>query len=280
MRPYFKLSGGGNDFLALVEPEPIPPPELIRAWCRRGLSLGADGLFHLERSATGARMRYYNADGRPADLCLNGTRCAVRLAVHLGWADGTIEIETGAGPISGRIESAAAVALELPVPAQPSEKDLDVGDRRLHGWIVDVGVPHFVVPWPAGLGEAPVVELGPRIRSHATFGDSGTNVDFVRFCERDLLDIRSFERGVEAETLACGTGVLAAAATGVHLELLELPIAARTLGGFLLEVGEGEPRGGSVGWTLTGDARILSHGNLTPEAEQLPRATRWSGPGT
>jgi diaminopimelate epimerase len=270
MRLYFKLSGGGNDFLALVEPEPIPPPELIRAWCRRGLSLGADGLFHLERSPTGARMRYYNADGRPADLCLNGTRCAVRLAVHLGWADESIEIETGAGPISGRIESAAAVELALPVPSQPSEKDVDIGDRLLRGWIVDVGVPHFVVPWPEGLGEAPLGELGPRIRSHASFGDSGTNVDFVRFSERNLLEIRSFERGVEAETLACGTGVLAAAATGVHLELLELPIAAQTLGGFLLKVGEAEDQGGSVGWTLTGDARILSLGKLTSEAGQLP----------
>ena len=279
MRPYFKLSGGGNDFLALVEPEPIPPPELIRAWCRRGLSLGADGLFYLERRPTGARMRYYNADGRPADLCLNGTRCAERLAVHLGWADETIEIETGAGPISGRIESATAVDLELPVPAQPSEKDVDIGDRLIRGWIVDVGVPHFVVPWPEGLGEAPVAELGPRIRSHASFGDSGTNVDFVRFCKRELLEIRSFERGVEAETLACGTGVLAAAATGVHLELLDLPITARTLGGFLLKVGEAESQGDPAGWTLTGDARILSHGNLTPEAGQLPRATQWSRPG-
>ncbi|MGB3564075.1 MAG: diaminopimelate epimerase [Thermoanaerobaculia bacterium] len=278
MTPYFKLSGGGNDFLALVEPEPIPPPEMIRAWCRRGLSLGADGLFHLERSPAGARMRYYNADGRPADLCLNGTRCAVRLAVHLGWAEETIEVETGAGPISGRIESAAAVELELPVPTQPSEKDVDLGDRLLRGWIVDVGVPHFVVPWPEGLGEAPVAELGPRIRSHESFGDSGTNVDFVHFVESNRFEIRSFERGVEAETLACGTGVLAAAATGVFLELLEPPIAAHTLGGFLLKVGEAENQGGPVGWTLTGDARILSQGSLTPEAAQLPRSIQWSRP--
>jgi diaminopimelate epimerase len=224
-------------------------------------------------------MRYFNADGRPADLCLNGTRCAVRLAIHLGWADESIDIETGAGPISGRIEGAAAVELVLPVPAQPRETEVDLGGRLLGGWIVDVGVPHFVAPWPEGLGEAPVAELGPRIRSHASFGSSGTNVDFVRFCERNLLEIRSFERGVEAETLACGTGIMAAAATGVQLEQLELPVAARTLGGFELKVGETTGKSGSVGWTLTGDARLLSHGNLTTEAEQLPRATQWSDPG-
>lgn len=279
MRPYFKLSGGGNDFLALVEPEPIPQPELIRAWCQRGLSLGADGLFHLERSPNGARMRYYNADGKPADLCLNGTRCAVRLAVHLGWADETIEIETGSGPILGRIEGPAAVELVLPVPGPPIETDLVVGDRHLHGWIVDVGVPHFVIQWPAGLSKAPIAELGPPIRSHTTFGAGGTNVDFVLFCERHLFEIRSFERGVETETLACGTGVLAAAATGVHLGHLEPPIEARTLGGFLLKVADAEDRNGAVRWTLTGDARVLSHGSVTPEAEQLPRATQWSDPG-
>jgi diaminopimelate epimerase len=276
MRPFFKLSGAGNDFLALVEPEPIPPPEMIRAWCRRGLSLGADGLFHLERSSSGARMRYFNADGRPADLCLNGTRCAVRLAIHLGWADDSIQIETGAGPIQGRIESDAAVELELPAPGPPSEKEVDLGDRLLRGWVVDVGVPHYVMAWPEGLSEAPVTELGARTRAHESFGDAGTNVDFVRFTARDQLEIRSFERGVEAETLACGTGVLAAVATGMHLEHLELPVAARTLGGFVLTVGETSGRGDALAWTLTGDARILSQGGLTSEAGQLPRATRWS----
>ncbi len=87
MRHFFRLSGGGNDFLALVEPIDDPQPDQIRAWCRRGLSLGADGLFVLDRSPDGARMRYFNADGSAASLCLNGTRCAVRLARHLGWID-------------------------------------------------------------------------------------------------------------------------------------------------------------------------------------------------
>lgn len=279
MRPYFKLSGGGNDFLALVEPEPIPPPELIRAWCRRGLSLGADGLFHLERTPSGARMRYYNADGRTATLCLNGTRCAVRLAAHLGWVDQSIEIETGAGPIRGWIEDSAAAALELPVPAEPRGKRVELGDRAFSGWAVDVGVPHLVLPWPEDLGKAPVAELGPRLRAHESFGEEGTNVDFVRFPERGLLEIRSFERGVEAETLACGTGVLAATATGLHLGHLELPIAARTRGGFLLKVGPAAGRGDSQGWTLSGDARMLSQGILTTEAEQLPAAPPWSGQG-
>lgn len=279
MRPYFKLSGGGNDFLAFVEPEPIPTPELIRAWCRRGLSIGADGLFHLARNSAGARMRYFNADGRAADLCINGTRCAVRLALHLGWADDRIEIQTGAGPIAGTLEGPAVVGLELPVPSSPREQQLDLGEQMVSGWTVDVGVPHFVIVWPEDLGRAPVAELGPRIRSHASFGTAGTNVDFVRFCDSHLLEIRSFERGVEAETLACGTGVLAATTTGLHLQLLELPLAARTLGGFALNVGKAASEPGSEGWTLSGDARILCWGTLTPEAAQVPGAPLWSRPG-
>jgi len=94
MRHFFRLSGGGNDFLALVEPIDEPTPDQVRAWCHRGLSLGADGLFLLHRSPDGARMRHFNADGSLAELCLNGTRCAVRLARHLGWTDNEIVIET------------------------------------------------------------------------------------------------------------------------------------------------------------------------------------------
>ena len=98
---FYKVSGSGNDFLALAEPLQVPSPETIRSWCRRGVSLGADGLFILRRAGAGAAvmatMDYFNADGLPADLCLNGTRCAAQLAFHLGWAGGTLQMRTGAG---------------------------------------------------------------------------------------------------------------------------------------------------------------------------------------
>ena len=93
---FYKVSGSGNDFLALIEPQADPSAEQIAAWCRRGISLGADGLFVLRRLEHGAAMAYWNSDGQPARLCINGTRCAARLAYDLGWAAGETTIETGA----------------------------------------------------------------------------------------------------------------------------------------------------------------------------------------
>jgi len=263
---FVKLSGGGNDFLALVEPASVPRREEIAAWCSRGLSLGADGLFVLERSAAGARMTYFNADGREAALCLNGTRCAARLAFAEGWAEREVTIETGAGRVAARLSAPTTVVLALPAPSSPAPAVAEVEGILHPGWSVEVGVPHFVLIWPARLDEAPVASLGRALRAHPTFAPRGTNVDFVGFADPGRLEIRTWERGVERETLACGTGALAAAATGLALGRSRLPVTVETRGGFLLEVGEGAP--GS--WTLGGDARVVARGELLPEAATLP----------
>ncbi len=273
MTAYFKLSGGGNDFLGLVEPPNHPSGRQIQAWCRRGLSLGADGVFVLQRSPVGASMDYFNSDGGAAELCLNATRCAVRLALHLGWAENEIEIQTGSGAIAGQLTASGEVGLRLDVPPTPSSRQVRVGASRYDGWAVTVGVPHFVIPWPESLAAAPVAELGPTLRAHPEFGSSGTNVDFVRFLEPHRIEIRSYERGVEGETLACGTGVLSAVAAGLELGAVSLPVAALTLGGFTLRVTADQQPGR---WSLQGDARILSRGELLAGAEELPRPTRWS----
>jgi diaminopimelate epimerase len=280
MTPYLKVSGGGNDFLALVEPEQEPRAEEIRAWCRRGLSLGADGLFVLRRAAAPNEigevvMDYWNADGLPATLCLNGTRCAARLAFELGWARDEARVRTGAGPIAARRVDATQVALVLPRPAAPERRELEVAGERHAAWLVEVGVPHLVLVWTAGLASAPVATLGPLLRRHPDLGSAGANVDFVRFPTRRELEIRTFERGVEAETLACGTGVLAGAATGLALGLGELPLSALTRGGFRMAVRDETPDGGPAAWGLAGDARILARGELTPEAAIAPPAPVW-----
>lgn len=272
MTEFFRLSGGGNDFLALVEPRREPSPAEVRAWCARGLGLGADGLFLLERSGGGARMRHFNADGSPAELCINGTRCAARLALELGWADGELVIETGAGPVPARRSGRHEVALTLPAPAAPVELTLGHGAERHAGWLVDTGVPHFVLPWPRPLGEAPVAELGPPLRRHPALGEPGANVDFVRYPAAGRLEIRTFERGVEAETLACGTGVLAAAAVGIASGRLDWPVRALTAGGFELAVDSaGEDR-----LSLAGDARLIASGALRDEAGEQPAPPVWS----
>ncbi len=274
MTGFFKVSGGGNDFLALAEPAGIPAAEEIRAWCSRGVSLGADGLFVLRRvvGAGGAvDMDYFNSDGLSADLCLNGTRCAAQLAFQLGWADGAVEIRTGAGPVPARRLDDQRVLVEVPAPETPRELTVEVDGAPVSGWALTVGVPHFVLLWPE-MESAPVTGLGPPIRYHAAFGAPGTNVNFVRFPERRRMEIRTYERGVEGETLACGTGVLAGAAVGLALGLAEPPLQTLTQGGFILAV-EQTPRGGR--WSLAGDARIVARGDLLPGATLAPAAPDW-----
>lgn len=273
------VSGGGNDFLALLEPERDPTAAEIAAWCARGLSLGADGVFTLRRLGDErVAMTYWNADGREAALCINGTRCAGRLALARGWGGELLVIETGAGPLRARAAGATEVALELPAPdSLPRRHQLATLAGEVAGWFVTAGVPHFVVPWPRTLADCPVASLGAELRRHPEFGAGGTNVDFVRFPARDRLEIRSFERGVEAETLACGTGVLAAVAVGLMLDQLALPVRALTRGGFELEVAGETVDASPSRWSLAGDARILGEIELGAEASlPPPPPPRWS----
>lgn len=283
--PFLRVSGAGNDFLALTEPAAEPAAEEIRAWCRRGVSLGADGVFVLRRRAPERTagetsppvvdMAYFNADAGVADLCLNGTRCAAQVAFHLGWAAGEVEIATGAGPVAARRVDETVVAVELPRPGDGEEVEVEAAGRTVRGTFLVAGVPHLVVDWTAGLAAAPLAELGPPLRRHPRF-PHGANVSFVRAPARDRLEIRTWERGVEGETLACGTGVLAAVAAGLARGRLALPVAVLTAGGFELTV-DAAP-GSPTRWTLAGDARVVAEGRLLPPATRLPAPPRWSRP--
>jgi diaminopimelate epimerase len=262
MTRFFKLSGCGNDFIALVEPAAPPAAADIRAWCRRGVSLGADGLFALRRIATGVEMRYWNSDGGEATLCLNGTRCAARLAFHLGWHRGRVTVRTGAGEMAARELDENTVAVAAPRPGPARAIALDTDDGEFQGWLVDIGVPHFVCFREPGVEQVPIERWAPPLRRHRDLGPPGANVDFVRMSGRHDLEIRSFERGVEGETLACGTGVLAAAAAALAAGTAELPLRALTRGGYPLQV-MGVARGAQVEhWELAGDARLIAEGTL------------------
>jgi diaminopimelate epimerase len=283
MTRFYKVSGSGNDFLALAEPWETPSAERIRAWCRRGVSIGADGLFVLRRATgdgtAGATMDYFNADGLAADLCLNGTRCAAQLAFHLGWAEDRVRLRTGAGLVEARRLDDGRTAVGLPAPPEPPQPltvtAVDLGGVAYSGWRIVVGVPHFVLVLPAGpegLETAPVRELGRQLRHHPLFGDAGTNVNFVRFPAPERMQIRTYERGVEDETLSCGTGCLAGAAVGLALAKARLPLTVETQGGFELTV-DGDPEAGS--WFLAGDARVVAEGEILPGAAVHPPPPSW-----
>ena len=178
---FFKLSGGGNDFIALAKPQRNPEPSEIRSLCRRGVSLGADGLFVLRPDAGGIRMDYWNADGKPSELCLNGTRCAARLASHLGWAEELAVIITPSGRILAHPSGPNTITLDVPLPsATPETLSVQLESGTWQGWRTRIGVPHFVLLWPESLADAPVVELGSVLRHAPEFPD-GTNVMFVRY---------------------------------------------------------------------------------------------------
>jgi diaminopimelate epimerase len=273
----YRVSGAGNDFLALIEPTEAPSGQRIQAWCTRGLSLGADGVFALHRSPGGVRMDYWNADGLPADLCLNGTRCAARLALELGWAAEEVSILTGAGAVLARRAGPTMIALEVPPFTSPlREMSLEIGSQLIEGIFAIAGVPHFVVRVWGSLGAVDLPTLGPVLRSHPAFGKAGANVDWLHVRDPHHASIRTFERGVEAETLACGTGALAAAAAGLLTRATALPLTLTTASGFELIIdGIGQPAPLPERWILAGDARILAHCQLTEEASLLPTRPAW-----
>lgn len=286
--PFYKLSGAGNDFVALVLEKDVQPPEpeTLRAWCRRGVGIGADGVLALRRTAEGARMVYWNADGGRSDLCLNGSRCAVRLAFELGWAEKYLVLSTDAGPIAGRRLGDSRAEVVLPArltEGQPEALRLSVRPARgepiaVDAHRVDVGVPHLVVSCgqlgDVPISDIPIATLGPALRHHPDLGSAGANVDFVAWPtpasdRTDRFALRSWERGVEGETLACGTGVIASALVGVTTGRTSLPVRVSTASGFELTVGRAGTGDGG-GLTLAGDARIVARGEILDDARAVP----------
>lgn len=219
---FHKVTGSGNDFVAFdrlgegsgVE---LPSPAVVRALCSRGQGVGADGVLVLvDEPGADYRLVYFNADGSRAELCGNASLCGVRLAVELGRAEPSgVSFVTDAGPMRGRITGGLPeIDLTPPRELSADRSELweavggaEAGERRL-GY-VRVGVPHLVVLCDS----ADAVELerrGPLLRRHPALAD-GANVNFVSPGERGTWAMRTFERGVEGETLACGTGSVATA---------------------------------------------------------------------
>jgi len=269
-----KLSGAGNDFLAwadagdgAAEPASVEPAvDQIVAWCRRGLSVGADGFLVLRREEDRSapdlvRLIHRDADGSRPELCLNGTRCGVELAAHLGWGDdeGRLTMRTDSGDVDGARVTPGRSRVSVPPSFldPPRQVTLDVDGRSYEGRLLRVGGPHFVLEWPGELDTAPVLTLGAALRRHPGVGAAGSNVHFVQWTD-GAVHLRSFERGVEGETLACGTGSIAASLVGEllgHLpEGLDPQVDCHTRGGFRLSVG----RDGEGRLTLEGDSRRVA----------------------
>ncbi|WP_028323743.1 diaminopimelate epimerase [Desulfatirhabdium butyrativorans] len=270
--PFYKMSGAGNDFIIIDNRVPVVDEnrlnKLIVGACRRKLSVGADGVILIEKSQNADfRWRFYNADGSEAEMCGNGARCAARIASLLGIGkNGRVCFETGAGVIEAEVFASGNAKIRLTEPSPASidrEIVLSGGKNRIS--FVNTGVPHVVME-VSEIGGIDVKALGREIRRHADFSPAGTNVNFVSAQETGRLAIRTYERGVEDETLACGTGASAAALVMAQKYGWPSPIAVDTRSGSLLTIHFERSDGGFSNLFLEGDARIIYKAELSEEA--------------
>lgn len=239
---FTKYSGAGNDFLILDERTEEGVGEastLAKALCRRGISVGGDGLLVISygdvtpESGGAARMHLYNADGSSAEFSGNAARCAIRYLVDEGRVDGPdVLLETDIGVVRGRVDG-TSTSVEVPGTARVwPQRRIRVEGKDLLGTYVLVGVPFFVLLHDDP-DELPVRYLGRAIRSHGDLQPAGANVDFVRIDDEQTLYFRVYERGVENETLSSGTGSISAALAAAAAGRTSSPVACATRGGVL-----------------------------------------------
>ena len=266
--PFIKMVGAGNDFIVLEGQNGLDYPAFAQKACHRQMGIGADGILVLEKSkSSDFRMRIFNADGSEAEMCGNGARCmAAYIADKHVSANKLFSMETLAGQILAEAEGETArVRLSDPKDYRAGIV-LKVGGQALHASSIDTGVPHAVI-FVEGLAEVDVDSLGRLVRDHKEFKPRGTNVDFVEASRNDMVAVRTYERGVEGETLACGTGAVASALVGyLHLNpkaknVNDASMRVLTKSGEVLEVTFDLEDGNRISdvW-LKGSAKVIAKG--------------------
>ncbi len=267
---FFKMCGSGNDFIIIdnrnhVVEEP-DLPAFIAAVCRRKMSVGADGFILIEDSDTvDFKWRFYNSDGSIGEMCGNGARCAARFAYVTGIAGKNMKFETLAGVIAARIIK-DRVKIRMTDPAMARlDQSLEIDGGTVVFNSINTGVPH-VVTAVEDADKTDVVRLGRLIRRHPVFEPEGTNVNFISSREPGTYEIRTYERGVEDETLACGTGAVAGALIMAIKSRATSPVKIITRSKCCLTVYFKEKNDIFYDVFLEGDARIISTGELGQDA--------------
>jgi diaminopimelate epimerase len=265
MLRFTKMNGAGNDFVLIDNRlgDLQLASDQIAKICDRHRGVGADGVLVLERAANGAdfRMRYYNADGGEAEMCGNGARCFARYANRVAGAKEELSFETPAGVIFSELQG-ELVRLQM---SEPRDMRLAITialpERQIAAHFVNSGVPHVVVPVD-DLESVDVRGLGSAIRRHELFAPKGANVNFLKERGPRQISIRTYERGVEDETLACGTGVVASALIFAATKNVDGPIAVLVRGGNELQVGFEKTGDQFRNVTLTGPADFVFEGTI------------------
>ena len=259
------MNGAGNDFVLIDNRtgEVHLNRSQIARLCDRHRGIGADGILLLEMPSNRAdfRMRYFNADGGEAEMCGNGARCFARFANKVAGATDRISFETRAGVISAELIG-DLVTLQM---TDPTDLRLSVSlrianeNKAIH--LINTGVPHVVIP-VQHVTDIDVEREGAAIRQHEMFSPKGANVNFIEKRGTNKIAVRTYERGVENETLACGTGVVASALIFAATEQADSPIGVLVLGGSELHVGFEKTGAEFRNVTLTGPAEFVFEGTI------------------
>lgn len=277
--PFTKLSGSGNDFILIDHRTPFLPEATLSQWvakiCVHRLSVGADGVILIEPPGPSAsagsdgradfRWRLFNADGSPAEMSGNGGRCAARFASLKGIAKAAMVFETPAGLIQAEIIG-DQVKIRFTDPTDFRWRLLvELDGVRREGHFVNTGVPHLVYP-VENVDTIDLLTIGRKSRFHPLFQPAGTNVNFIQQLDAHRFKIRTYERGVEDETLACGTGSVAAALIAASVAGAESPVTLLPTGGQPLTVTFAKEGAQFRDIYLAGDARVVYDGEMSEEA--------------
>jgi diaminopimelate epimerase len=256
---FVKMSGAGNDFIMVDNRDgaysSLLSGNTISQLCRRGLSVGADGLIEIRNDPEHSfAMKYYNSDGSAADMCGNGARCICRFALELGLVQlgSVFSFTSDAGVHHGLVtgDNEARIWTTEPV-LHFLRKSMDIGIPISPGF-ADTGVPHVVV-FASDIEDGSFEKYAPLLRCHPEFGPEGANVNWVKVNSDGSLVLRTFERGVEGETLACGTGAVASALiSSERVDFVTLPVRIAVRSRLVLTVGRD-----LLGWWLEGESRIV-----------------------
>jgi diaminopimelate epimerase len=263
---FTKMNGAGNDFVLIdnrARKIRLSRDQVIRL-CNRHRGVGADGVLLLVPPVSGKAdwaWEFYNSDGSTGEMCGNGARCFSRFVQKLTGLTRGFSFETEAGVIAASFKGdRITVSLTQPKDLRLNEQvALSVGTQTVHS--LNTGVPHAVLFVPDA-DRAMVQQLGPEIRRHAHFAPKGTNVNFVQPLGPNQIRVRTFERGVEGETLACGTGVTASALVAARLHGFASPVKVQVQGGEQLEVSFNENHGEFEDVRLTGPAEFVFEGRI------------------
>lgn len=270
MIEFYKMSGSGNDFIIIdnrdfsLDVEDIR--DFVRKVCRRKISVGADGLFLIEPSdIADFKWQFYNSDGSMAEMCGNGSRCVARYAYTKGIAGRKMSFETIAGIISAEVNG-STVKVKLTDPSQvDTGKEIDIDGRIFNLDIVNTGVPHAVA-FMDDPESFDVFEWGRKIRFHQYFTPQGTNANFAAVLTRQKIRVRTYERGVEDETLACGTGMVAAVLAAAQKDLVDSPVDVLVQSGETLRIYYERKGDCFYEIYLEGDVKMVYQGFLFEEA--------------